>query len=336
MNHSPRVVIGLPLYNGGPYVDEALESLLAQTYRDVAFVCVDDGSNDGTDAVVRRYMRHDQRLSYERNQERVGMIRNWRRVFEAAREQHGEFEYFAWGSDHDVWHRCWIERMVAALDTYPEAVLAHPLALGITDGDVVVREPFEFETDGILERGRRLRIAAGGMAAGYMIYGLMRAPYLPRCGIFREVLLPDRLLLSELACFGTFVQVPEILWYRRFRPGVIASIDRQRASFFPEGAPVHSYMPWWLQHSWALGTSLVIRGAGRPEIPRAEAARLAVRFLSVSLFFDLKRRAARRVHRYRKHRTAGERRVQAILRASSRAAAPAAGRPWGRARGGDQ
>jgi glycosyltransferase involved in cell wall biosynthesis len=45
---SPRLSIILPVYNGMPYLPDAVESILRQTYADFTFIIVNDGSTDGT------------------------------------------------------------------------------------------------------------------------------------------------------------------------------------------------------------------------------------------------------------------------------------------------
>jgi Glycosyl transferase family 2 len=317
VNHKPRVVIGVPVFNGEPHVAEAIESLLGQTFRDFALMLFDDGSTDCTGDIARRYLAVDDRMRYERNPERLGMVANWRRAFSRAREVYGDFDYFAWGSDHDVWHPRFLESLVNRLDRHPESVVAYPLSLGFADDDMVVREPFEFETSGIVSPRRRMALAQRGMVAGYMVYGLFRAPHLARCGIYRSVLLPDRLLFSELCLYGDFQQVPEILWYRRFRPGVAASLERQRTSFFPNGAPRHAYLPWPVQHAGALALALVVAGTGRPELSRADGAAMTAAYLRHSATFELRRRLIRRLSPHwkpRRKRLARSRSARALYR----------------------
>ena len=62
------------------------------------------------------------------------------------------------------------------------------------------------------------------------------------------MLVPDRLLLTELALYGQFKQVPQVLWFRRWY-GRIFSLGRQRTSFFPDGRPLYAYVPWWISHA---------------------------------------------------------------------------------------
>ena len=54
MNSSarPRVSVIIPVYNGSAYLDEAIESVLAQSYRDFEIVVVDDGSTDASPALI--------------------------------------------------------------------------------------------------------------------------------------------------------------------------------------------------------------------------------------------------------------------------------------------
>jgi hypothetical protein len=142
-----------------------------------------------------------------------------------------------------------------------------------------------------------------------MVYGLFRVRLLQRCGMLRAVLQPDRLLLSELALYGEFRQVPEVLWSRRYRRGVRVSAARQRRAFFPAGAPLYSYVPWPLQHAGALGRSMVVRGAGRPEYSRR-------RGLAITVWYALRAAA---LAAYRRARKIGHHAKRLLARAGNRA-----------------
>jgi len=58
----PRVSIVMPVFNGGAYLTEAVESLLAQTLSDFELVAVDDGSDDGSVAVLEGFRERDRRV----------------------------------------------------------------------------------------------------------------------------------------------------------------------------------------------------------------------------------------------------------------------------------
>jgi glycosyltransferase involved in cell wall biosynthesis len=275
----PRVVLGALLYNHADHVREAIESILAQTFTDFALVLVDDVSSDATPEIAREYASLDRRVFYSRNAGRLGMVGNSRRAFQLARQRHPEAEYFAWTSDHDLWHPRWLQQLVDALDANREVVLAYPLNRRIdAGGELLKRKPWVFDTFGVASRWARLRMGIGRMRAGNMVYGLYRADVLARAGVYRRVVIPDRLLMAELSLYGQFRQVPDVLWFRRWY-GRVFSLDRQRASFFPGRRPIYAYCPWWIAHAASLMYTLTIRGAGRPDVSRGAGLRVAAQYL---------------------------------------------------------
>ncbi|MDA1093218.1 MAG: glycosyltransferase family 2 protein [Acidobacteria bacterium] len=285
---APRVVIGVPLYNHADDLPETLESLLIQSYRDFRLLCVDDQSTDATADVVQRYASQDARIVYSRNPRRLGMIDNWRRAFELALEDTPDAEYFAWASDHDIWHPRWLATLVAELDAHPDAVLVYPRNRRIgPDGVINDKRPWEFTTAGIDDVSTRFKQTMRRMSAGNMIYGLGRAAAIRRAGVFRHVLVPDRLLLMELALEGQFRQVPDVLWFRRWY-GPIFSLQRQRRAFFPNGRPFYAFVPWWISHACALTWTLSVRGERLPRLGRWTGLRLGGRYLRLAGLLHLR------------------------------------------------
>ena len=272
----PRVIIGSPLFNHAKDFPEAIESILSQTFTDFALVMVDDRSTDETPAIAREYEALDARVSYQCNPQRLGLIGNSHEAFNAARARHPEAEYFAWASDHDLWHPRWLQQLVDALDRHPEVVLTYPLnrRIGVA-GEVLKRRPWAFDTCGETNRWVRMRRGIKDMSAGNMVYGLYRISALERAGVYRHVLVPDRLLFTELALYGQFKQVPQVLWFRRWY-GRIFSLGRQRSSFFPAGRPLYAFFPWWISHATSLFWTFTVRGRGRPEVSRLAGVYAAV------------------------------------------------------------
>src|SRR5436305_4413473 len=94
---TPKVGVGMPVYNAERYLREALDSFLAQTYADFELTLVDNASDDGTEAICREYATRDDRVRYHRISENMGAVLNFRRAFELARG-----EYFAWAAHDDL------------------------------------------------------------------------------------------------------------------------------------------------------------------------------------------------------------------------------------------
>ena len=55
MNQTPPITVLMPVYNGEKYVADAIDSILAQTFRDFEFLIVNDGSKDKTEEIIRSY-----------------------------------------------------------------------------------------------------------------------------------------------------------------------------------------------------------------------------------------------------------------------------------------
>jgi glycosyltransferase involved in cell wall biosynthesis len=268
VTEQPTLVFGLPLYGRGEHLDEALESLLRQTRRDFAIVVTDDAGDPEARAVLDSYT--DGRVRYFANERRLGLVGNWRRSFEVARREFPAAQFFAWASDHDAWHPFWVERVIGLLEAEPKAVMAFPSSFRMDAAGVTVRtKNWRFDTAGAGDAAARLRGAVAGMSAGNMVYGAYRVDALERAGVFRYALLPDRLLLTELSLQGDLRQVPQHLFFRRVTG--TPSIERQRASFWPDGAPRWSRLPWAWQHVAILGVVLA-RGGGPPGIGAGERA----------------------------------------------------------------
>ena len=60
----PKVSVILPVYNVGPYLEEALQSLCSQTLSDIEIIAVNDGSTDRSEEILHRFQQHDSRISY--------------------------------------------------------------------------------------------------------------------------------------------------------------------------------------------------------------------------------------------------------------------------------
>lgn len=286
------VVLGVPLYGRGEHLHEALESLLAQTQPGLSLVLCDDGPGEDARATVETVAGADPRVTYRRNERRLGLVENWRRTFELAGELHPEVPYFGWASDHDACHPRWAEHLVDALEGSPAAVLAYGRTYQFDSDRHVVREVDAFDTAGLTDPRERLARALRGMRAGDMVYGVYRREPMRRSGIIRSLLLPDRLLLTELSVQGEFVYVPNALRYRRVTGR--ATLARQRASLFPEGegAPAYTRLPWWAVHT-AVFAWATTRGETAPPGNTAGRLRLIATHARQNFLFAMHSRVGR-------------------------------------------
>ena len=60
--NTPAVSVAMSVYNGERFLAEAIGSVLAQTFTDFEFLILDDGSRDGTQAIIADYASRDARI----------------------------------------------------------------------------------------------------------------------------------------------------------------------------------------------------------------------------------------------------------------------------------
>lgn len=248
----------MPVYGSGDHLGEALASLLAQTSDKLAIVFCDDGPG-GERTELASAAASDERISYRLNERRLGLAGNWREVFRLAGELYPRAPYFGWASDHDALDPRWVDLLHQALEQHPQAVLAYGRTRAFDADGHFLREVGGFETRDVTDSRERLVRTIHRVPAGDMVYGLFRREALARAGILRDVMLPDRLVLTELTAQGEFVFVPSALRSRRVTAPM--SMRRQRASIFPDSVPVHARLPWWMTHTAVVWRSLGARPA---------------------------------------------------------------------------
>lgn len=73
----PQVSIIIPVYNVINYLDETLNSLLNQTMKNIEIICIDDGSNDGSYELLKKYEKNNKNIKvYKQNHEGAAPARN--------------------------------------------------------------------------------------------------------------------------------------------------------------------------------------------------------------------------------------------------------------------
>jgi glycosyltransferase involved in cell wall biosynthesis len=235
---TPRVSVGLPVYNGERYLREAIDAVLGQTVGDLELVISDNASTDDTELICREYVAADPRVRYYRNDRNRGAARNFNRVFDLARG-----EYFKWAAVDDLIAPDNVARCVDALERHPRAVLAYTLATHIdADGHT-------FSSNGLLgpvgvsgDRVTRFKRLLGrfsrdlGVSAPMILFGTYRRDALAKVRPMGGYFASDLVLLAELSLIGDFIEVPDRLLSIRIHPG---------ASSWPETWTYESIMEFY-------------------------------------------------------------------------------------------
>jgi glycosyltransferase involved in cell wall biosynthesis len=212
MSSAPQVSIGVPVYNGIRYLERAIQSLLAQTLRDLELIIVDNASTDGSYELALNYTS-DPRVRVYRNETNIGAIANFVKSLDLARGK-----YFMWAAADDVREPTFVARMASVLERDAAAGTAMS-AVRVVNPDGTTLEVNRFRDSDNPERMGPLRLAfACGSKApwDYFIYGLFRRPVLKgAAALFTNGGAPDRVLLAQLALSCGFRYVDEPLYVRQ-------------------------------------------------------------------------------------------------------------------------
>jgi len=121
MTFNPKVSIIIPVYNGSNYLNEAIDSALAQTYQNTEVIVVNDGSDDGgkTDTIAKSY-GDKIRYFYKENGGVASALNYGIRLMEG--------EYFSWLSHDDLFYPEKTAKQIELLKNHPgaKAVFCNP------------------------------------------------------------------------------------------------------------------------------------------------------------------------------------------------------------------
>lgn len=219
---APTVSLAMPVYNGGQYIGEAIQSILDQTFEDFELIITDNASTDDTQQICLDFAEKDPRVRYHRNPQNLGAAGNYNRGFELAR---GEF--LKWCAHDDNISPSYVEEAVRALNENEDAIMAYGRTQMIdSHGTHLDGSASAILTDmGNPNSVKRFMQAvhAGGSCSA--IFALFRKSELARSTLHRGYYQSDRALLSEMALLGTFEYLPEIVFYNREHETRSMSLD---------------------------------------------------------------------------------------------------------------
>lgn len=206
---APLVSVIVPAFNAGATVADALASALAQTYSNIEIIVADDGSTDGTAAIVERFAGLDERVTLIRLAANGGIAAARNTAIAAAKG-----DYIAPLDADDLWHPTKIAKQVATAEGAAEPPGFVYCWLRIIDGEGRVRgSGTRYEIGGHIVHRHLYKNVVG--AGGAM---LIRRGALEEAGGYDERLgrCEDLLLQLRIASRHPIAFVPEYLvGYRR-------------------------------------------------------------------------------------------------------------------------
>ncbi|MEZ5857069.1 MAG: glycosyltransferase family 2 protein [Hyphomicrobiaceae bacterium] len=239
MNQSPRLTIGMPVYNGEAFIGSTLQCLLGQTFGDFEIIVCDNASTDKTVAIVEEIARRDPRVRLIANTRNIGANANFSKVAANATAP-----YFKWAAHDDLYGAEFLARCIAALDADPGVVLAHADSVFIDEagrnfsrgkapgewieaksGASYFSDPIDLgEAPTPIARFRQVLFSS---LWGTHMFGVIRTSALRQTHLIQNVPNSDRPLLAELALLGRFKGVRQPLFLKRFHSRMTLALTEQ-------------------------------------------------------------------------------------------------------------
>lgn len=149
-----KVSIGMPVFNDKLFLKKAVDSILAQTFRDFELIIADDCSSDGSADICREYADRDDRIRYIRHQHNMGISRNMEFLLAEAR-----YDYFMWAANDDIWEPEFIAELMQGFVEKPAAVAAFCPYVYIDEQETVISDQmrsFDYSGGSACERIKKL------------------------------------------------------------------------------------------------------------------------------------------------------------------------------------
>jgi glycosyltransferase involved in cell wall biosynthesis len=131
---TPSISVVMPVHNALPFLDQSINSILAQTLSDFEFVILNDGSTDGSRERLQEWSRRDKRIYLHEGGERVGLSRSSNEVVSRSRAP-----IVARMDADDIAHPDRLRRQWNVLENRPDVAAIGTLCNGINASGRVVR-----------------------------------------------------------------------------------------------------------------------------------------------------------------------------------------------------
>jgi hypothetical protein len=234
MPSRPTVDVNLFVYNGVATVGASIESVLGQTWPEVAITLIDDGSTDGTFELLQDYANIHPTIRIKRNRRNGGAIANFQRAFWI-----GDSDFVMPKSGDDIIAPDFIECLMELLLAHPNCAMAHSAGL-IFRGSSDVQEiyPPEHLLLAVGDPSERARHVMTRYTTSPSFWGVYRRDAVDCLSSIRYRAGWDHVLLAELALYGEIRHEPRPLYWRRDGGKSVLQLARAATAQAHTGLPL--------------------------------------------------------------------------------------------------
>jgi glycosyltransferase involved in cell wall biosynthesis len=240
----PLVSVGVPVFNGEAFLEDAIRSVLAQTLDNLELILCDNASQDRTAEICSDYAARDPRVRYFRNPRNLGAAANYNLAFSHARGR-----YFKWLAHDDRMLPPYLAKTRRALEERTDAVLCNTV-ISYIDAAGAQLGLYDSKLSGSDSLAPSERFAWMVLRSHSCVdfFGLIRRDALHDSLLHGTFHGADRALLAQLALRGRMVQLPAPLLAHREHPNRYTRAQQRssdRASWHDSGHKGQATFPTW-------------------------------------------------------------------------------------------
>lgn len=262
----PLVSVGLPVFNGEAFLEDAIRSALAQTLDNLELILCDNASTDRTPEICRDYATREPRVRYFRNPRNLGAAANYNLAYSHARGR-----YFKWLAHDDRMLPSFLAKTYRVLEERPDTVLCNTVIsyidsrgehLGLYDSKLSGADSF------LPSERFAWMVLRSHTCVDF--FGLIRRQALRDSLLHGSFHGADRALLAQLALRGRMIQLPAPLLSVREHPNRYTRSQRRsadRAAWHDSGGGRQPTFPTWRLYGEYM------RMLGRETLTRTERSR---------------------------------------------------------------
>ena len=210
----PLVSVGLPVFNGEAFLEDAIRSVLTQNLDDLELILCDNASHDRTAEICRDYEARDPRVRYYRNPRNLGAAANYNLAFDHARGH-----YFKWLAHDDRMLPSFLSKAYRVLEERTDAVLCNSVVSYIDSTGAQIGL-YDSRLAGADSYSPSVRFAWMVLRSHTCVdfFGLIRRDTLRDSLLHGTFHGADRALLAQLSLRGRLIQLPAPLLVMREHP----------------------------------------------------------------------------------------------------------------------
>jgi len=240
----PLVSVGVPVFNGEAFLEDAIRSVLAQTLDDLELILCDNASTDRTAEICSDYAARDGRVRYFRNPRNLGAAANYNLAFSHARGR-----YFKWLAHDDRMLPSFLAKARRILDERADVVLCNTVVAYIDSAGTHLGL-YDTKLAGADSVSPSERFAWLVLHSHTCVdfFGLIRRDALRGSLLHGSFHGADRALLAQLALRGRMIKLPAPLLAIREHPNRYTRAQRRsgdRAAWHDSNTGGQASFPTW-------------------------------------------------------------------------------------------